>query len=130
MIFNDKNLLDCEFIEDGGNFVSEFVDKFTEDFDYIRKEKLSGTKHAKHHQYHEDVNVNEELREMKPNVEFIQLKKLQNIPEHILEMMNLKKLKKKCNQLHRQIRQKLQEKNGDNEEDFEEEEAKSENMKR
>lgn len=132
LIFNGKNLLDCEFIEDGGSFVSEFVDKFTGEFDYIRKEKLSGTKHAKHHQYHEDANVNVELREMKPNVKFIQLKRLQDIPEHMLEMMNLKKLKKKCNQLHRQIRQKLQEKKGDIEEDssIEEEEEDSENLKR
>jgi hypothetical protein len=132
LIFNGKNLLDCEYIEDGGEFVSEFVDKFTGEFDYIRKEKLSGTKHAKHHQYHEDANVNGELREMKSNVKFIQLKKLQDIPEHMLEMMNLKKLKKKCNQLHRQIRQNLREKNRDYEEDLDavEEEEDSENMKR
>lgn len=133
LIFNGKNLLDCEIIEDGGNVVSEFVDEFIGESDSIRKKKLSGTKHAKHHQYHEDVNLNAELREIKPNAKFIQLKRLQDIPEHMLEMMNLKNLKKKCNQLHRQIRHKLQEeKSRGNEEDLniEEEEINSENMKR
>lgn len=134
LIFNGKNLLDCEFMEDGGNFVSEFIDKFIGEFDYIRKEKLTDTKHAKHHQYHEDANINKELQEIKPNAKFIQLKRLQDIPENLLEMMNLNKLKKKCNQLHRQIRQKLRHKNGDKEEDLsiqeEEEKNESESMKR
>lgn len=110
--------------------MSEFVDKFIGELKYIRKEKLSGTKHAKHHQYHEDMNVNAELLEMKPNVKFIQLKRLRDIPEHMLEMMNLKRLKKKCNQLHRQIRQRVQEQNGDEEDGLSTEEIESENMKR
>lgn len=119
-------MLDCEFIEDGGDFVSDFVDKFIGEFNYIRNEKLSNAKHAKHHQYHEDMNINIEIRDMKPNVEFIHLKRLQDIPKHMLEMMNLKKLKKKCSQLHRQIRQRLREQN----EDLNVEEIESENMKR
>lgn len=126
-MFNGENLVDCEFLEDGGEFSDDFVDKFTAELNFIRKEKLSSTKHAKHHQYHEDLNVDDEVLEMKPNVKFIQLKRLQDVPEHMLEMMNLKKLKKKCNQLHRQIKQRLREQNG---EDLSGEENELENTKR
>jgi hypothetical protein len=76
---------------------------------FIRHEKLSSTKHAKkHHQYRESANLDDEVLKMKSNVKFVQLKKLQDIPEHLLSLMNLKKLRKQCNRLHRQIRQKLQ----------------------
>ena len=128
MIFSGKNLVDCEFIDDGGDFVREFIEKFNEDVSFIRNEKLSSTKHAKHHQYHESMNlknIDNELLTMKPNVKITQLKKLQNIPEHLHELMNMKKLKKKCNQLHRQIRQNIRGEEEDNEE-----EDDLENMKR
>lgn len=131
MIFSGKNLVDCEFIDDGGDFVREFIEKFTEDVSFIRKEKLSSTKHAKHHQYHESMNlknIDNELLTMKPNVKITPLKRLQNIPEHIHELMNMKNLKKRCNHLHKQIRQNIQ-----GEEEIEEDfnaEIDSENMKR
>lgn len=119
---------DCEFLEDGAEFAKEFVDKFIEEFNYIRKEKLSGAKHAKHHQYHEDMNI--ELQAMKPNVKFMHLKKLQDIPENLLEKMNLKELNKKCNELHEQIRKIKREQKEDKEEEFEIEQNDSENIKR
>lgn len=130
MIFSGKNLVDCEFIVNGGEFVREFTEKFIEDINFIRKEKLIYFKHANRHQYHESMNlknIDKDLLEMKSNVEFVPLKKIQNIPEHILELMNLKKLKKQCNQLHKKIRRNLR---GVEEEDEEEAEIESENMKR
>lgn len=121
LIFNEKNLIDCEFIEEGGGeFVREFVDKFIGDFNYIRREKLSGSKHAKHHQM---------LTTMRPNARLTQLKTLQDIPEHIREMINLRKLKKSCNQLHRQIRQKVRGGEAEKEENLNLE-IETENMKR
>jgi hypothetical protein len=118
LIFEGKNLMDCEFIEEssGGQYVREFVDKFNGDFNYIREEKLSSSKHAKHHQWHSELQTT--------NVKIIQLRTLQDIPEHIREMINLKKFKKSCNQLHKQIRQKVEEKKEENLN------AENENMKR
>lgn len=126
LIFNEKNLIDCEFIDEEGDgeFVREFVDKFIGDFNYIREEKLSGSKHAKHHQWNSEL-----FTTMKSNVKFIQLKKLNDIPEHIREMLNLKKLKKSCNQLHRQIRMKVRE-GGEKKEEILNQEIDTENMKR
>lgn len=124
--------MDCEFIEDGGNFVRDFIDKFIEDVKFIRREKLSSTKHAKHHQYHEDMNlkdINKELLTMKSNVKLIPLKKLQNIPEDLHALMNMKKLKKNCNQLHRQIRSRHKNMH-EKEEEEEDLNAESENMRR
>lgn len=134
MIFSGKNLVDCEFIDDGGDFVREFIEKFNEDVSFIRNEKLSSTKHAKHHQYHESMNlknIDNELLTMKSTAKITPLKKLQNIPEHLHELMNMKKLKKKCNQLHRRIRQNIRgEEDEDNKEEGFDAEIDSENMKR
>lgn len=109
LIFSGDSLIDCEFIDDddGNGIVSDFADKFIEEYHYIRHEKLSSTKHARHHQYHESANVDNEVIRMRPNVKFIQLKKLQEIPEHLLGHMNLRTLKKQCNQLHKEIRHRL-----------------------
>ena len=116
LIFNGKNLLDCEFLEDGKDFASEFVEKFMEEFNYIRNEKLSGTKHAKHHQYHKDFNTKNKTLTIKRNAKFIHLKKLQDIPDHFHELMNIRNLKKKCSQLHRQVRHKFEEENQEEDE--------------
>lgn len=107
MIFNGKkNLVDCEFIEDGGKYVRDFMDKFIDDAYYIRNEKLSSTKYAKNYQIKKDSIspiVDDEVLRIKLNAKFIPLKKLKkNIPEHLLKLLSMKKLKKQCNQLHRQ----------------------------
>jgi hypothetical protein len=105
------------------------VNKFNEENTFIRHEKLSSAKHArKHHQYEASANLEDEVLEMKSNVKFIQLKILQDIPEHLLSLMNLKKLKKQCNRLHRQIRQKLRQRGEENEEDLNAESELNENM--
>lgn len=107
VIFDGNNLLDCEYIEDGNEIANDFVDKFIDEYHYIRNEKLSTTKHAKHHQYHERENIDKEIIGMKSNVKLIQLRKQQDIPEDILGLMNLKKLKKQCNRIHKEIKSKL-----------------------
>ncbi|KAG5684120.1 putative Phospholipase A2 phospholipin [Polypedilum vanderplanki] len=133
LIFNGNSLIDCENIDNGNDIIGDFVSKFIEEYQFIRHEKLSSTKHAKkHHQYQQNANLNEEVLKMKSNVKFIQLKKLQDIPEHLLRLMNLKKLKKQCNRLHKKIKQKLQQQHHhhtvDEEEDEEDFNAKNENM--
>lgn len=108
LIFNEKNLVDCEYIEDGNEIASNFVDKFIDEYHYIRNEKLSSGKHAKHHQYHESENIDKDVLTIKANVKLTQIKKFSDIPEDIMALMNLRKLKKQCNKLHKEIKRKLQ----------------------
>lgn len=115
LIFSGENLIDCEFLKDGGQTAEDFVDKFIQDYIVIRHGWNSDFGTAKHHKYHESSNLN--ALNMSSNVTFINLMKLKQIPQHFLELMNLKKLQKKCNQLHKQIRQKLQN-DEDTESDF------------
>ncbi|XP_070507153.1 uncharacterized protein GIIIspla2 isoform X1 [Chironomus tepperi] len=119
LIFNGKNLLDCEYIEDGNEIASDFVDKFIDEYHYIRNEKLSSAKHAKHHQYHESENIDKDVLTIKANVRLTQIKKFLDIPEDIMNLMNLKKLKKQCNKLHKEIKRKLQHEYTDMEENEE-----------
>lgn len=106
LIFSGENLIDCEFLNEGGEIVDEFVDKFIQEFNLIQHARNSGFGSAKHHKYQESSSEN--TLNMKSNITFINLKTLQQIPEHFLDLMNLKNLQKKCNQLHRRIRQTLQ----------------------
>lgn len=113
LIFNGDGLIDCEFLKDGGDVTDEFVDTFITDYNSIRHQMNGDFGYARHHQYSESSNM-EELN-IKPNVTFLNLKRLQDIPEKFLELMNLKKLQKKCNQLHRQIRRNIQQENSGDE---------------
>lgn len=113
------NLVDCEYIEDGNEIASNFVDKFIDEYHYIRNEKLSNAKHAMHHQYHESENIDRDVLTIKANVKLTQLRKFSDIPEDIMNLMNLKKLKKQCNKLHKKIKRKLQHENSDTDENEE-----------
>lgn len=105
LIFSGDGLIDCEVLKDGGEMTEEFVDTFIADFKTIRHQIEGNSGYAKHHQYHESSNIEE--MSIKPNATFINLNRLQEIPEKFLELLNLKKLQKKCNQLHKQIRQSI-----------------------
>jgi hypothetical protein len=124
LIFSGSNLIDCEFLKDGGQITNNFVEKFVEDFSSIKHQR-SG--HAKHHQYHESSNLESNGLYIKSNFTLIYLKKLQEIPEHFLQLMNLKTLKKKCNQLHKRIRHNLQTENAEDDEEMEDADFGSEN---
>lgn len=106
-------------MKEGGEIADDFVDKFIQDYNVIQHEGNSDFGSARHHKYHESSNLNQDdnVLKIKSNITFINLKTLQQIPERFLELMNLKKLQKKCNQLHRQIRNKLQN-DEDTESDF------------
>lgn len=119
LIFSGEILIDCEFLREGGEIADEFVDKFIQDYNVIRHGRNGDFGAENHHKYHESSNLNyNNLFNTKSNVTFINLKKQHEIPHKFLELMNLKKLQKKCNQLHKQIRHKLQ--NDENKEsDFE-----------
>ena len=116
LIFSEENLIDCEFLKDGGEITNEFVDKFIQDYNFIQHARNSDFGTAKYHKYHQSSNEN--VLNIKSNITFINLKRLQQIPEHFLDLMNLKVLQKKCSQLHRRIRQTLQIEE-DTESDFE-----------
>ncbi|KAL7015766.1 hypothetical protein ACKWTF_016663 [Chironomus riparius] len=116
LIFNGKNLLDCEYIEDGNEIASDFVDKFIDEYDYIRNEKLSSAKHAKHHQ---SKNIDKDVLTIKANVKLTKIRRFQDIPDDMMDLMNLKKLKKQCNKLHKEIKRKLQHEYSDMEENEE-----------
>lgn len=94
-------------MKEGGEIVNDFVDKFVQDYNFIRQERSGDFGSEKHHKYLENINGN--TSSIKSNATFTTLKRLQQIPGHLLELTNLKKIQHRCNQLHRQIRQKLQE---------------------
>lgn len=118
LIWSGENLIDCEFLKDGGSVVDEFVDNFAQEYNLIQNARNSDFGSARHHKYQESSNEN--MSNIKSNVTFINLMRLQDIPERFLDLMNLKNLRKKCNQLHRSIKQTLQIE-GDTENDFESE---------
>lgn len=103
LIFSGNNLIDCEYLEDGQDAVSDFTEKFISDYQFIKHKNSDDSKHFRHHQYHESSNIADEI---KSNVTFIKLRKLQEMPEKYLELMNMKRLKNKCNKLHKQIKQR------------------------
>lgn len=86
------------------------MDKFIDEYHYIRDEKLSTGKHARHHQYHESENIDRELIKMKSNVKITRLRKFLDIPSDIMSLMNLRKMKKQCNQLHEEIKERIRQK--------------------
>lgn len=112
LVFNNQDLVECEFLRNGREFAEEFIDKFVEDFNMIRRRRLrdSSMKFSRNrHQYFESSNLREEheLDNMKPNITFIHLRRLQDIPEYILNLMHLHMLEYKCGQLHETIRENL-----------------------
>lgn len=106
LIFSGENLIDCEFLKDGGEVVNEFIDKFVNENNLIQHTRNSDFGSAKHHKYQESSNKS--FLNIKSNITFINLKRRQEIPQHFWDLMNFKTLQKKCNQLHRRIRQTLQ----------------------
>jgi hypothetical protein len=117
LIFSGSDLIDCEFLKEGGEITDNFVDKFIEDFSVLKHLRSD---HTRNHLYQESLNLESSGLDIKPNFTLIYLKKLQEIPEHFLHLMNLKSLQKKCNQLHKRIRRNFQTENFDDEdmEDF------------
>lgn len=124
LIFSGSNLIDCEFLKDGGEITDNFMEKFIEDFNAIKHQRSS---HSKHHQYQESSNLKSNELSIKPNFTLIYLKKIQQIPERFLQLMNLKKLRQKCNQLHKRIRHNLKHENADDDEVQAEFEVENEN---
>lgn len=95
--------------------MDEFVDKFIQEYNFFRHEHSGEFGTEKHHKYLESSNSNGNALSINPNATFVSLKRLNQIPEKLLELTNLKSLQKKCNHLHRQIRQKLQDEDAERE---------------
>lgn len=75
------------------------MDKFTSDIiqDYNRRTDLGFANHM----YNESSNLN-------PRITYTEM--LQKIPEYFNGLMSIKKLEKKCNQLHKRIKQNIEDK--------------------
>lgn len=106
LIFSGENLIDCEFLKGEGEIMKAFVDKFHKDS--ILLLHRNHNKFSRHHNYYESLNIEENSQDLSQNSTIINdLKRLQQIPKHFLELINLKNLQKKCNDLHKNIRQHL-----------------------
>lgn len=92
--------------------MEEFVNKFIDEHNFLKMHQNAA---FGYHQFYESSNLNGNALQIKPNATFINLKRIQEIPERFLELMNLKKLQKKCNQLHKRIRRNIERENADDE---------------
>lgn len=120
LVFNNRELVECEFLRDGREFAGEFIDKFMDDFNFIRRQKQHSNARDLH-RYSESSNLqhSEELTNMKPNITFNHLRRLQDIPEYFLSRMHLHMLEFKCKQLHeRQQRMRTLATNDHDDDDF------------
>lgn len=127
LIFSRNDLIDCEFLVDGGNFVDEFLDQFVTESDMLLHSQNRNSRETRHHKYLENSNSREADTIFKSNVTIVHLKSLHQIPEKFLELMNLRNLRKKCNQLHKRIRHQLRDKISNDEEMGSELELQKEN---
>lgn len=106
--------------------MTNFVEQFTDEYNFIRHRENIDFGSTRHHKYLQSSNMDGDALSIKPNVTFINLRRIQDIPLRFLELTNLKKLQKQCNQLHKQIRRSIQHENDDDEvmdADFESESA-------
>lgn len=108
LIFSRNKLIDCEFLVDGGEIVDEFVDKLVKENNMLFYNQNKNSRVTRHRKYLENSNSRDTGTISNSNVTIVHLKRLQQIPEHFLELMNLRSLQKKCSQLHKHIRQQLQ----------------------
>lgn len=113
LIFSGEKLIDCEFLKEGGEIAKDFMEQFIQEYNFIRHQRNGEFGSERHHKYLESSNGNS--LSINANATFVPLTRLQQIPDHLMELMNLNKVQKKCNQLHRRIRQTLLESEEDSE---------------
>lgn len=109
LIFSRDKLIDCEFLDDGGptrEIVFEFLDKFEKENDYMYVLLQSQKRNFRHQKYLPSSNSFESNTILNSNITVIHLERLLQIPENFKWLMNLRRLRKKCNQLHNQMRSK------------------------
>lgn len=107
LIFSRDKLIGCEIV-DGGDIVDEFLDKFVEENKNLLHSHNRNSRETRRQKYLESSNSFETDTFLNSNITVIHLERLHQIPEKILKLMNFRSLQKKCNQLHKHIRQQLQ----------------------
>lgn len=105
LVFNGGQLVECEFLRNGRQFAEEFTDNFIDEYEQIHRRIQSIRFSSNRHQFYESSNLG--LHDMKPNATLINLRRLQDIPEHFLNLLHLHALETKCNQLHEVVKENL-----------------------
>jgi hypothetical protein len=116
LIFNKHELVECEFLKNGREFAQEFTDNFIDEYNLIQRRMENKFFSKNRHQYYESSNIKyheqgttyDDIENIKPNATLIYLQQLQDIPEYFLNLLHLHALEYKCNQLHEEVKQKIQ----------------------
>lgn len=107
LIFSNQRMIDCEYLEDGTTIAQTFMAKFIKEYRFIRKSQMKFKGNVNYYAYQHDndtmQDIDYDLRAMKANSTYRKIKKVQDIPQHLVGLMNLQDLKVKCLQLHREI---------------------------
>ena len=107
LIFSNQRMIDCEYLEEGTTIAQSFMAKFIKEYRFIRKSQMKFKGNINYFAY-QHVNetlqdIDYDLRAMKANSTYRKIKKVQDIPQHLVELMNLQDLKAKCSELHLEI---------------------------
>lgn len=107
LIFSNQHMIDCEFLENGTTIPQTFMSKFIHEYRFIRKSQMKYKGNINYYAYeHSNVTLDDidyDLRAMKTNSTYRKIKKVQDIPQHLAELMNLQTLKARCSKLHQEI---------------------------
>lgn len=108
LIFSNQRMIDCEYLEDGTTIAQSFMAKFIKEYRFIRKRQMKFKGNINYYAYeHNNETVQEidyDLRAMKANSTYRKIKRIQDIPQHLIELMSLQDAKAKCSVLHREIK--------------------------
>lgn len=110
---NNDEILDCDFLK-GWNFNEDFVQKFYEEINGIRKtNKFNSKYHMPTFRHHSRLSIPAIERTMDSaneingasNVTYFPLYSEQDIPKDLIEVMNFDNVKSKCDAYHQHVLQ-------------------------
>lgn len=108
LIFSNQLMIDCEYLENGTTIAQNFMAKFIKEYRFIRKSQMKFKGNINYYAYEHDnetlQDISYDLRAMKANSTYRKIKRVQDIPQHLIELMNLQDLKAKCSELHHEIK--------------------------
>lgn len=112
LIFSNQQMIDCEYLEDGTTIAQNFMAKFIKEYRFIRKSQMKFKGNINYYAYeHNNETLQDivyDLRAMKDNSTYRKIKRVQEIPQHLIELMSLQDLKAKCSELHHEIKAMMQ----------------------
>lgn len=98
MIYQNSDLIDCEFLAHDSTIISDFISKFTTDYNYIKSHLHTSTRHF----YQEDMNLDRSSI-LPKNFTYTKLHKFRQIPNELVDLLNFKTLRKECKKLHEKM---------------------------